>query len=141
MPYLATLAGLFIVLTVHGKHRKEWLVLSVLMYLTYLNTLVFDHNANELYLIRSLLTSLSIMVLVGLRTKLGLYISSVLTLTLLSYLALAIDVSMGEHILIYDYYEGVIDALIMALLVGTYPTIRAGVNSVYTSITCRRSNI
>ncbi len=111
-------------LAVHRPHRFEWGVLSILFLLTWVNTLVYGKNDVELYVIRSTLTMIAGSLLVIRWTPLSVYQSLTLLFTLLAYGALEFDVTQGEHILIYDYYEAVIYGLVICHLFGIYPTLR-----------------
>jgi len=111
-------------LTVYRPHRYEWGVLSFLLLATWVNTLVYDHNDVELYVIRSTLTMIAGSLLVIRWTPLSVYQACVLLLTLSAYGMLEFDVSQGEHVLIYNYYEAVIYGLVTCQLFGVYPTVR-----------------
>ena len=128
MIYQLLLCALFAVLAVYRPHRFEWGVLSILFLLTWVNTLLFGKNDVELYVIRSTLTMIAGSLLVVRWTPLSIYQALTLLLTLSAYGMLEFDVSQGEHVLIYNYYEAVIYGLVICHFLGIYPTLRDSYN-------------
>lgn len=124
--YMLFMSILFLILSTHNLYRFEWRILSCLLFMTWINICVYSSIDPELYFIRAVLTVVAALSLLTTKSRLGLYHSLILLLTLIAYGMLAYDVSQQAHVLIYNYYEAVIYGLVGCQLIGCYPTIRAG---------------
>ena len=122
---MLALCGLFLLLAIHPSHRREWLVVACVTFLVWVNTEAFHHNDPRLYWNRAIVTFVGAGWLCWYRSFTGYYHASIYLLTLITYGALAFDVSQGRHILIYNYYEAVVYGLVGCQLIGTFPTLRA----------------
>ena len=121
--YLLYCALVFIAISAFSKYKKEWLILSMLYILLWCNKEYFLNTDNYLYVIRSLITFIAAMLLVKNKTKLGYYLAFTLFITMLAYSALAYDVAMHKHILIYYNYEAVIYGLVASQFIGIFPNL------------------
>ena len=126
MYYLLFCAVFFLLLSIHEKYRFEWLTVSIMSALLWVNTEVWGHNDPELYFIRAVIVAVAALSLLTSKSRLALYHSLILLLTLIAYGMLAYDVSQQAHVLIYNYYEAVVYGLVACQLIGCYPTVRAG---------------
>lgn len=124
--YMLLMSLLFLILSIHERYRFEWLVLSGLLFMTWVNTCLYEAVDPELYFIRSVLTIIAALLLLKPKSIMGFCHSLILLLTLIAYGMLAYDASQQAHILIYNYYEAVIYGLVICQLIACYPTIRAG---------------
>jgi len=125
MTYLALCAVLFGVLTLYQPHRREWLTLCVVTVLTFILTCVLSNEDPLLYKLVPTITFVGAVILCIPRTTLGFYHAIVLLFTLVAYAALAYDVAHGQHILIYNNYEGVIYGLVGCQIIAIFPTLWA----------------
>lgn len=124
MSFMLLLFALFAVLSLYRPHRFEWGVLSMLWFSLWVNTSIYGHNDTELYVVRSVITTIAGLALVGRWTMLSSLLAVIMFITLLGYAALAFDVSQGRHILIYNYNEAVNYGLVICQIICTYPTLR-----------------
>lgn len=125
MNFMLLLALLFIMLSIYGQHRIEWITVAAVTALVWLNLHLLDHNDTRLYFNRAIITFAGAAILTSRGSFIGYYHATIFALTLLAYSALALDVSQGRHILIYNNYEAVIYGLVGCQLIGIFPTVWA----------------
>lgn len=130
--YLLYCALVFIVISALSRCKKEWFILAILYILLWCNKEYFLNTVQSLYVIRSLITFVAAMLLVRNKTKLGYYLAFTLFMTMLAYSALAYDVAMDKHILIYHNYEAVIYGLVASQFIGIFPNLWRCCYSAYT---------
>jgi len=123
--YHAGLLALFVTLAAYKPHRNVWVVVAFVTATVLCSRLAFGHNDAELYVIRSTAALLGGIALCKVGSRLALYHAGVYAVTLFAYLALAVDVALGRHFLIYNYYEAFIYGLVACQLLGVFPTVRA----------------
>jgi hypothetical protein len=124
--YSLGLCILFAILATYPPHRKVWAVVSCVCAAEFVAWGMFDRNDVELYVIQSTAALLGGLALIRQDAWLPRYQAAIYVGTLAAYLALAIDVAAGKHILIYNHFEAVIYGLVAGQLVGIFPTVRAG---------------
>lgn len=122
--YHAALVLTFLLFALPRGTRKVWLVLALVSACELSARLIYDHNDPGLYIMRSTATLLGGLALCRTGTWLGRWQVRVYAATVAAYVALAFDVVMGRHVLIYNYFEGVIYGLVACQLAGILPAIR-----------------
>ena len=133
MIYLLCLSVLYLMLSIVKINQRVWLLLSLLYFCLWINTILFEPSDDRLYLVRSVITLVIALTLLKKETILSLYHSSILWLTLLAYCLLAFDVSQGVNVCIYNKYEEVMYGIIILQLLGSFTTIRAGISDFFTN--------
>lgn len=122
--YHAALVFTFLLFALPRETRKVWLVLAIVSACELSARLIYGHNDHGLYIMRSTAALLGGLALCRTGTRLGRWQVKVYAVTVAAYVALAFDVVMGRHVLIYNYFEGVIYGLVACQLAGILPSIR-----------------
>ena len=123
MLFLA-LAAAFGLLAIHPKTRSTCTLLCGLNIFLLIVTTFCDRNGDALYWFNTIGSTVVAIAACIHGAKHSYYQAIIQLCILCSYLALAYDVSHGQHVLIYNSYETVIYGLVACQFVGIFTAIR-----------------
>lgn len=127
MSYLFPTAWAFVAFAIaKPKHRKAWCILAACAFLEGVVATVFASDWLTRQALRACVVFAAGYALCYIHTSFSLYQAAVLLLTLLAYLALALDVyAFRSPVLVHSEFKGIIHGLVVAQFVGFGISLRA----------------